>query len=347
MDPWIVARCRRACRHQVMAWLVVLAAGLAFLGFQARYLRNFFAGPYAIDEAGLSAVNNPSTAPRFFVKVTPADVLDTGIQETTTETENGTPTKTYVSSQFWAARLGHRLLIVRAKEKPGALVTGQLEPMPDYLAQELFSGTDASLMRQVTYPMVLDTQGFRKEGYIILAVTAFFLWLMYIFLRRSLRNAMDPWQHPAIARVAKWGDVHLISAEVERDLREAARFRAHGITLADHYAVTNSFFVFNVLRMHDLLWAYKKITKRRVYFFIPAGKEFDAVLKFYGGDVSFRRSGFGHREEKVEEVLKWVAERAPWAIIGYSDELNTLFTKQTEEFARVVEQRREQLAAKA
>lgn len=347
MDPWIVARCRRACWHQVMAWLIVLAAGLAFLGLQARYLRNFLAGPYATDEAALSAISDPATAPRYFVKVTPAEVLDTGIQETTTETENGTPTKTYVSSEFWAARIGRHLLIVRSAAKPGSLITGQLKPMPDYLAQQLFTGSDAVLMQQVTYPMYLDTQGFRKEGYITLAVAAFLLWLMYIFLRRSLRYAMDPLQHPLLQRVAKWGDVHLISAEVERDLQEAARFSAHGITLADHYTVTNTFFIFNVLRMHDLLWAYKKITKRRVYFFIPAGKEYDAVLKFYGGEVVFRKFGYGHREEMVEEVLRWAAERAPWAIIGYSDELNTLWTKQTAEFMRVVEARREQTAAKA
>jgi hypothetical protein len=347
MDPWIVAQCRRACWHQVMAWLVTLAVGLAFLGFQARYLRNFFAGPYAMDEAALTATGDPATAPRYFVKVTPANVLDTGIQETTTETENGTPTKTYVSSQFWAARMGHHLLIVRSKAKPGAQITGQLEPMPDYLAQELFTGTNATLMEQVTYPLVLDTQGFRKEGYIILAVAAVFLWLMWVFIRRSLRYASDPWKHPAIVRAAKWGDAHLISAEVERDLQEATRFSAHGITLADHYVVTNTFFRFNVFRMHDLLWAYKKITKRRVNFIIPAGKEYDAVLKFYGGEIAFRKLGYGHREEKVEEVLKWAAERAPWAVFGYSDQLNTLFTKQTAEFVRAVEARREQMAAKA
>lgn len=345
MDPWIVARCRRACRHQVMAWLVLLAGGLAVLVFQARYLRNFFAGPYAMDEAALSAAGDSTAAPRYFVRFTPAQVIDTGIQETTTETVDGTPSKTYASSEFWAAQVGRHLLIVRSKTKPGAQVTGQLEPMPAYLSQQLFTGDDAAQLQQLTYPLLLDTQGFRKEGYIIFAVAAVFLWLLWVFLRRSLRYAMDPSTHPLLQRVAKWGDVHLISAEVERDLQDATRFHAHGDMLTDNYAVVDTFFIFNVLRMRDLLWAYKKITRRRIYFFIPAGKEYEAILKFYGGQVAFRKFGYGHREERVEEVLKWVAERAPWAVLGYSDQLNTLFTKQPAEFAQAVEARREELAA--
>jgi hypothetical protein len=50
------------------------------------------------------------------------------------------------------------------------------------------------------------------------------------------------------------------------------------------------------------------------------------------------------REKKVDSVLAFAAERAPWAIFGFSDELSQLFQKKTQEFCGAVEQRRRERA---
>jgi hypothetical protein len=87
-----------------------------------------------------------------------------------------------------------------------------------------------------------------------------------------------------------------------------------------------------------LLWAYKKVTQRSVNF-IPTGKTFEGILICYGGGETF--SG---NERKVDEVLSFARDKAPWAVIGYSDEINNLFNKQTSDFCQVVESRRQELS---
>ena len=75
--------------------------------------------------------------------------------------------------------------------------------------------------------------------------------------------------------------------------------------------------------------------------FIPTGKTYSAILKFYDGNV-----GFIANEKRVAEVLQFAAGRAPWAIVGYSADLNKLFTNQVSAFCAAIEARRRDLAAK-
>jgi hypothetical protein len=76
--------------------------------------------------------------------------------------------------------------------------------------------------------------------------------------------------------------------------------------------------------------------------FIPTGKTFEGILIFYGGSETF--SG---NEQKVNEVLSFASNKAPWAVIGYSDDIKNLFNKQTTDFCQVVESRRQELSKRA
>src|ERR1019366_9308362 len=60
-----------------------------------------------------------------------------------------------------------------------------------------------------------------------------------------------------------------------------------GILITDNFVIQKAFFAFNVLRFNDLVWAYKKVTKKSVNF-VPTGKDYDAVMIFYGGTQNFR-----------------------------------------------------------
>jgi len=82
-----------------------------------------------------------------------------------------------------------------------------------------------------------------------------------------------------------------------------------------------------------LLWAYKRVTKHSVNF-IPTGKSYAAVLACYGGAAEVRG-----REKKVDAVLAFAAERAPWAVFGFSDDLSKLFKKKTQDFCLAVEEK--------
>lgn len=309
MEPWIVAMCRRACRRQVAGWLVALAFLVAIAASNVRYLRNFFAGPFAMDGTALSAIGDPAKAPRYFVRVSPSQVIDAGLQE--------------YDVHYWATQVGDHFLLVRAKAKPESRVTGELKVLPKYLSDDVFySGPGGPAMQRLLYPMYLDTQGFRKNGYILLGVAAVFLLLMYLFVQPALRYTKNITQHPVLRRVAQWGDMASISAEVERALKDGVRFGNMGTALTDDYAVTQTYFRFDVLRMQDLLWAYKKVTKKRINY-LPAGTAYDAILNFRDGSVSVRGN-----EAFIDQVLAWAKRRAPAATLGYSAERERMFQLQ-------------------
>jgi hypothetical protein len=342
MEPWIVAMCRKAARRQVVVWLVVLAVGVAIVALNWRYVRNFFAGPYSVDGPALAAIGNAATAPRYFVAITATEALDTGIQETTTTTENGEATGSYVSAGFYGVKVGDRFLIVKSASKPTGRITGALDTFPPDLTSDLFTGPDGQDLQQHCYPFYMDaSSNFRKNGYIGCVVAALLVLLLWFFGRRSLARMLNPESHPVVKRVSQWGDLQLMSHQVESELNEV-RLRAGSVRITDNFAVEQSLLGFNLYRLHDLLWGYEKIIRRRVYFVIPVGKSFAAVLKFYGGNLEVSAS-----EARVTELLKYLAGHAPWAIFGYTDQLDTLFSKQTAEFTRAVEARREELAAKA
>ncbi len=118
-------------------------------------------------------------------------------------------------------------------------------------------------------------------------------------------------------------------------------YKCHGLSITDNFMVVNSFFSFDLLRLQDLLWAYRKITKHSVNF-IPAGTTQAAVLICYGGARTFVAN-----ERLVAEILHFASIRAPWAFIGYSKQLDTLFQKQQNTFCQTVEARRQEVLKRA
>ena len=83
------------------------------------------------------------------------------------------------------------------------------------------------------------------------------------------------------------------------------------------------------------------MTKHSVNF-IPTGKTYSGVLVCYGGAAEVTG-----REKNVDALLAFAAERTPWAVFGYSDDLNKLFKQKTQEFCAAVEQRKRELASPA
>jgi len=330
--------CRKACRNQVFAWAVVLAGGLAFALANTRYIRNFISGPFPIGAPELAQVADADSTPRYFVSVSPQRVVDTGVQEITTTTTNGVKTGEYVSAGYYGVLVGDRYLIVKSASKPASRVEGELIAIPLDLSSQLFSGPKAQETRSRCYPVYLDASGFREAGYWGMGIGSALLLLVLYYGGRAFNRMRDINSHPVLERVAKWGDIMSISMEAERELNSVPRYKSQGVILTDNFAFQKGLFAFQILRFRDLLWAYKKVTKRSVNF-VPVGKYYSAEFKFYGGNLSF--SG---KEKVVEEVLKYSAQRAPWAVLGFSEEIKKMWSKQQAAFCQAVEARRQKLA---
>jgi len=340
MEPWILHMCRKACLRQVIAWSVAAILAAVFLLANTRYIKNFVTGPYPLGAQELAQITDVESTPRFFVTVTGDKVVDTGVQEITTTTRNGVQEGSRVTAGYYAVHIGDKYLIVKSSAKPPSTLDGELDALPADLSNQLFSGPQGRETQSRCYPFYLESEGFRYPGYWGIGIGALFLLLLFTFGLRAWKRLRDISTHPVVRRVSQWGDPMAISMDAEREMNNGVRYRSQGVILTDRFAFQRSFFAFQLLRFQDLLWAYKKVTKRSVNF-IPVGKFYSAEMAFYGGNLSFTG-----KEKLVEEVLVFASKTAPWAVFGFTDEIKNLFSKQQAAFCQAVESRRQQLKNK-
>jgi hypothetical protein len=205
--------------------------------------------------------------------------------------------------------------------------------MPVELDRHLFNTPRMEAIRGRFYAYYLDDSSFRVPGYIGVVAALILVVLLVKFGLPAWRYARDVSSHPVVKRVAAWGDPLGTAVEARREAG-SPRYKGGGWSVTDKYLIRRAPFAFDLLRLSDLLWAYKRVTKHSVNF-IPTGKTYSGMLVCYGGAAEVTG-----REKNVDALLAFAAERAPWAILGYSDDLNNLFKKKPQDFCAAVEQRK-------
>jgi Family of unknown function (DUF6709) len=341
MDTWVHQQLRAMYRRRVIAWCVILGCAVLFALAQSRYIKNFISGPFDVGQAELDAIGDVSAAPHYFVSVTGSKAIETGIQQITTRKRAGVETSRSVSAAYYVLVVGNRLLVVRRAEGTPTAVQGELTAMPAELDRHLFNTPQMQAIRGRFYPYYLDDSSFRTPGYIgggaAIVLAVLFVW----FGLPAWRYARDVSSHPVVKRVALWGDPLSTAVEARREADSPPRYKGGGWRVADKYLIRSAPFAFDLLRLSDLLWAYKKVTKHSVNF-IPTGKSYAGILVCYGGAAEVTG-----KEKNVDALLTFAAERAPWAIFGYSDDLKKLFKQKAQDFCAAVEQRKRELASQA
>jgi len=330
--------CRAKYRNQVIAWGLTAALAIAIGFANTRYVGNFVRGPFNIGAADLAQVGDVTTTPHYFVKVAGTKAMDTGLQEVSVETENGVEKSRSVTANYYALEVGDRLLVVKSPGAAMRVAQGTLTPLSEDLDHNLFSSPEMQAARSHFYPFYLDAAAsFRAGGYWGIAIGLVLLALLAWKARPAWRGLQDPGSHPLAVRVGKWGSPVDTSGAIEREWRAPGNTRMGRWTVTPRYLIQSALFRFNVLRFEDLLWAYKKVTKHSVNF-IPTGKTYQAIVHAYGGNAELPGS-----QKNVDAMLQEAARRAPWAIVGFTTEIQQLFLKNNREFCAAVEERRQKL----
>jgi hypothetical protein len=337
MTTWIERTARQKSIGQVVLFLVVTAIVVWIFASNGAYLKVFFKGPPPATAADLDAAEkadtNSQAIARPYVTITGDKVLNTGVEEVTTY--DGIIKN--VSAGYYALQIRDRILIVKSGKTPSTTVGGELGYMPFDVKSDLFPpGTDAA-DEAVFYPLLLDTN-YRESGWAgaFWALLAEALFGFFAF--RSWRRLSGQVDHPAVIRAKAWGDIAVTSAEVERELEMAVKTRGRGWTLTQNYAVKNARLSFDLFRLDNLVWMYKKAIKRRVYFFIPAGTTYVAELNFSDG-----HAGLVGKQNKVDEFLSVASARAPWAVKGHSDDLEKFYKSAHNSFVAEVMKRKSEM----
>jgi hypothetical protein len=341
MPNWLERMCQRATNHRIAFWMIVTFAALLVVVANHRYAKNFITGPFSTSSEQLDAVSDVEQAESYYVRVIGSKTIDTGIQQITTTTRNGVKESERVSAGYFAVLVGDRFLVVKSPSSPSGTIEGELKSMPDQLRSELSVSLGADRARQYIRPLLLDTEGFRYPGYWAIAAGLVLLFCLFRYMRPAWILRQDISRSPIIQRVKEWGDPISLAIQIEGEYRQGVQYRSQGRRITENYVIHDSFFTFNVLRFQDLVWAYKQVTQHS-WNFIPTGKSYNAVMVFYGGSATVSGSS-----TRVDELLQRTALKAPWAIFGFSKELERLFKDKTEDFCTAVEIRRRELQQKA
>lgn len=341
MPNWLERMCQKAANHTIAFWMIVTFAALLVVGANYRYTRDFISGPFPTSGEELDRVSDVDQVEHSYIRVSGSKTIDTGIREITTTTSNGVKESERQSAGYFALLVGDRFLVVKSSSAPNGTVEGELKQMPSELRYELSSSLGANQVQQYIRPLLLDAEGFRHPGYWAIAAGLVLLFCLFRYMRPALSLRKDISRSPVIQRVRGWGDPISLAVEIEGEYCKGVQYKSPGLRITERYVIEDRFFKFNVLRFQDLLWAYKKVTQHS-WNFIPTGKSYNAVMVFYGGSCTV--SG---KQAQVDEALGRTAVKCPWAIFGFSKELQDLFNHKTEDFCAAVEIRRRELQQKS
>jgi hypothetical protein len=317
---------RRGNRNLLLCALVLLAGLIAVAAFNAKYLASFFAGAHSANPAQLTA-SNPSALQDSFVRVPVERAIATGVQHITRDDAhpNG-----YVDNEYLAAPFDNKIMIVRvrggnwAEDIPAQTFEGRLRPFSADLQSKINGAITVDPSLPPLMPVYLDTVDYKENGYLFLVFGTPILLLALWLLWKYLQYSGDYTRHPFAKRLAKYGQLEMLVQEIDGETSGAhATYQRRGtsVVITQHWLLTKTLWGGAPMRLDHLVWAYRHIVKRKIYFLITVSKWHSLLaLDDLGQKIQVQLT-----EQKVGEALKDLAAQAPQAIYGFDKRLQTLW----------------------
>lgn len=316
---------------------VAIIIGIGCYGVsESRYFDNFFKGPNPMSGEALAVVRSPDALERYFVSVRAEDSLDTGVQFVEKRvSSSGSVESETVKAGYSILMLGKRLLIVkRDPNDTGKKFEGALIALPADVRSRIVTPllSDYPNVDSLFLPTMLDATGFRSEGYIAFAISIPLILFALWNLRKIQRRKDDPLKHPILKSLSRYGSLADSARQIDSDTNGKGLWRT---TLGQSWILRPSIFALAVCHIPDIIWGYKKVTKHSVNL-IPTGKSYAVVMVDRYG-VSLELSV---RKHQADELLVGLCAKVPWAVFGFTDELNQLAHASWPEFVAAVDARR-------
>lgn len=338
---WLEQQVRTATLKQIgiaASALLIVVVGLAI---NARYLMNYFQGPYAMSRAQLLSAPSADDLDRYWITHKADRLIDAHLSEVTVHRRRGRETGRSTTGYYYVADLGNRFLLVKSPEMltGNPDLKGALGPVKASALDTILSDqTNGAVLRARFLPMQLDLDDFEAFGnYGLIGAGIVTLAAlgggMIALMRRS-----NPAGHPSLRAFSGEPDaLRRASDGIEADIAAGRSCRVGKVLLTSRLLVNQGGLSFDARALDDLLWAYLMVTKKKFYYVIPAGTSYAAHLHFRKGKVELSGA-----EPACLQALQHAATHAPWAIYGHTPEIQQAFTKDRLGFIGVVTQRHRQ-----
>ena len=338
---WLETQVRNVSLRQLGACALVIAGAIGLLAANQRYLTNYFAGSYAIPRAELFGAPSADDLPRYWVTAKPDRVMDTGVDIITVRKKRGVERSRSVTGHYYVGQIGDRLMLIKSPSEQdlnGATLDGALVAPSSDLIDRLVDDSKQPGLRQRFLPLMLDTSDFTFDAALLLWGAGIASALAALWALMAGRRAASPAGHPALQSLMKTPGMSLADAshsiEAEVKARQVVKLK-QGVQLTSGFAVQSAALKFKVRPLAELLWAYPVVTKKKLYYVIPAGKSHSLVLNY--PDKSETYSG---SEAQTRAAMEHLVKAVPWALFGYSDDFVKAYKKERAKLAAFVAGRR-------
>ncbi len=323
---------KRSDRVLLLASLFgIIVVVLAFV-VSRNYYANYFNGPFEANSQDILAIDTLEGLDKYYLTVTGDDAADTGYQLfEVSDSGSRTP-----KANYHALLVGDKFLLVKAPvdvEEPQLTYTGSLVSIPNDTQRDVIADIERDFprLKDQFLPYMLTTDDFKISGTIGLIVGGVVVLLCLYGLITWMRRRRDPKSHPIMRSLARYGDPEMVAEELQREYDRGME-KVGKLYLGQNWMYYQFGANFQVMKLSDLAWLYKKVVKQR---------GISTYLAFFY-DKHGKHVSVSARQKNVDAMLEAVAQRAPWAIPGYTPEIDKTWRKDRAVFLAAVEERRMQ-----
>lgn len=298
----------RGNRNLIILGGIILLLPLLVITLCRRALYNTFAGPFPVDASTLRSIDDPDQRREYFVRFQSEHSFDTGMREGTRD--GGMTTK------FLLLPVGDRLLFaIVPLGHSGDDYDGLLENINKPDARDRIEQVEAKSpkLRGRLLPYQLDcVRRLRVQMGLSLGllgvVVLLALWPLGLVVLRTLA----PGRQKILRKLAVMGDVAELRASIDEEMAEGPTVQIGRLLFTRSWLLMPRFLGVDVARLDDVIWAHKLVVRMH-----GAKASTQAVIR------TRRLESFAviEKEERVDEMLRLIALRVPWALIGYDDRL--------------------------
>jgi hypothetical protein len=332
-NDFVGSTIRRLNLSMLFVSLAVLLVVFLGLVVGARYLYNMFLGPFATTQAEVLALNDADETLRYYINIEGDDHADTGFTYVS-ESDSGKET---IEAYYHALVLGNEFLLVKTTQAEITnLQTGALIDIPTDVQNEVIAEIEREVpeLKGAFLPMMLDTTNFHTNGLIGLGIGFVVAAIAGVGVLIAIVRFVNPSAHPAMKALARFGNPDMVVGQINMEMDSPHDQVGKKIHFTRGWLV-NTTSGLQAAPYRDLMWCYKQITQHRTNG-IPTGKSYAAyVLDKHGTQIILPG-----KEDQVNTMLDHIVRNAPGIVVGYSDELNTLWAKDRAGFVAAVEERR-------
>jgi hypothetical protein len=345
MALWVENEARRVNRNLLLVNGGMLAVLILIVAANYRYCANFVLGSQSVSNAELAGITSPEQRWRNFVSVSGTKSASTGYRDVVNHMDGGRVASTEIKDEYIFLRVGEKVLLVKAAPGKEKLeYSGELVAISDQVKEDLLqplAAEDADLARAVL-PFTLNAADYRSNGYTMLMMGLPVLALALWNCLKATRRISEIQTSPVWKNLAVYGNAEQLSHQIEAEMQPAITRKYGKLQIAQQWMVRRKTFSTWASPIADLVWVYKKVTKHSVNF-IPTGKTYSVVL------VGRHRQRIEEqmKEKPVNEMLADLTTRIPWALFGFTQDLEKAWRKDPEGVIAVVDSRYQQQNSKA